>query len=45
MIEATPRGANRGVGYGFEDFDLERVQRDGATDKQMDPVDHRWLDA
>ncbi|HOO54066.1 MAG TPA: hypothetical protein PLM24_05545 [Methanothrix sp.] len=45
MLEAIPRAANGGLVHGFEDFDLERVPRDGRADKQMDPVDHWWLDA
>ncbi|HII06330.1 MAG TPA: hypothetical protein HA349_03135 [Methanotrichaceae archaeon] len=45
MIDPTPRGANRGLGNWFEDFDLERVQQNGITDRQIDPVTHWWLDA
>lgn len=44
MITATPGGNTNGIGYRFEDLDLEPIKRDEKTDRQLDPVDHWWLD-
>jgi len=45
MIEATLKGNTNGFGFRFEDLDLEPIRRDKKTDRQIDPVDHWWLDA
>jgi hypothetical protein len=45
MITATPRGNTNGLDYWFEDLDLVRIRRDEKTDRQINPVDHWWLDA
>ena len=45
MIKATLRDNSGGIAYRFEDLDLDPIRRDEKIDRQLDPVDHWWLDA